>query len=44
MGVIYVILGIIGWAAAAIVVPMYVWAGRSDRQPRGFDVAAKIED
>ena len=33
MSTIYVILGIIGWTAAAIVVPLYVWLGRRPHHP-----------
>lgn len=42
MSFIYLILGIIGWSAAAIVLPMYVWAGRK-APSRGFDVTSDLK-
>jgi hypothetical protein len=33
MSRIYLILGIIGWTATAIVVPLYVWIGRRTGRP-----------
>jgi hypothetical protein len=43
MSFIYLILGIIGWTATAIVLPMYVWFGFRKAEPRGFEITSDLK-